>query len=77
MVQGPKSNAQGRKTGLRIKEYGLRENIVGSRRTVMCNVEPLLRWIPAPALEPDPGFTGMTTHTVMPDLTRHPDVDEW
>ncbi len=34
----------------------------------MGNVEPLLRWIPASA--------GMTTHTVMPDVIRHPYVDE-
>jgi len=34
----------------------------------MDNVKPLLRWIPA--------FAGMTMHTVMPDLIRHPDADE-
>jgi hypothetical protein len=29
-----------------------------------------------PAPDPDPGFAGMTTDTVMPDLIRYPDVDE-
>ncbi len=49
----------------RIKDYGLRirENIAGSQRTVMCNVEPLLPWIPTPAPDPDPGFAGMTEST--------------
>jgi hypothetical protein len=27
-------------------------------------------------LTPDPGSAGMTVHPVMPDLIRHPDVDE-
>jgi hypothetical protein len=39
----------------------------------MTNVELLLRWIPAPALDPDPGFAGMTMYFVMPDLIRHPE----
>jgi len=46
----------------------------------MTNVELLLRWIPAPALDPDPGFAGMTMpapdpdpgYFVMPDLISLP-----
>jgi len=40
---------------------GSRETVM-SRTTVASNVE-LLRWIPAPALDPDPGSAGMTVYT--------------
>jgi len=42
---------------------------VMSQTTVASNVELLIRWIPAPALDPDPGFAGMTNATV--SLTTH------
>jgi len=41
---------------------GSRETVM-SRTTVASNVELLLRWIPAPALDPDLGSAGMTAHT--------------
>ena len=52
------------------------QETVMSRKTVASNVGLLLRWIPAPALDPDPGSAGMTMHSVMPDLIRYPDVNE-
>jgi len=42
---------------------------VMSQTTVVSNVKLLLRWIPAPALDSDPGFAGMTNATV--SLTTH------
>ena len=50
--------------------------------TTLSNIEPLLRWIPAPALDPDPGSAGMTMlalapdpgYAVIPDLIRHPEI---
>jgi len=41
---------------------------VMSRKTVASNVGLLLRWIPARALDPDPGYA------VIPDLIRHPET---
>ena len=51
---------------------GKRRKTVVSRKTAASNVELLLRWIPAPALDPDPGYAGMTMPTVMPDSISLP-----